>query len=74
MRAAGDAARPATTTTLEWPSANQKPTETGPLAVGHQLAGGVVDGGDVVGVEGVPHAEGVGGDAQADAEDLRADL
>ena len=41
-----------------------------PLALGHQLAGGVVDGGDVVGVEGVPHAEGVGGDAEADAEDL----
>jgi len=28
----------------------------GTLAVRHQLARGVVDGGDVVGVEGVPHA------------------
>ena len=36
-----------------------------PLALGHQLAGGVVDGGDVVGVEGVPHAERVRGDARA---------
>ena len=45
------------------------------LPLGHQLAGGVVDGGDVVGVEGVPHAERVGGHAQPDAEDLaRADL
>jgi hypothetical protein len=33
------------------------------LAVGHRLAGGVVDGGDVVGVEGVPYAGGVGDDA-----------
>ena len=57
-----------TNTMVEWPRENQKPTETGPLAVGHQLAGGVVDRGDVVGVERVPHAQGVGGDAQPDAE------
>ena len=44
------------------------------LAVGHQLAGGVVDGRDVVGVEGVPHAEGVRREAEADAEDRAADL
>jgi hypothetical protein len=41
-----------------------------PLALVHQLAGGVVDGGDVVGVEGVPHAEGVGEHRDADAEAL----
>ena len=44
------------------------------LALGHQLAGGVVDGGDVVGVEGVPHAEGVRREAEADAEHLAADV
>jgi hypothetical protein len=36
----------------------------------HHLAGGVVDGRDVVGVERVAQAQGVGGDAQADAEEL----
>ena len=40
-----------------------------PLAVAHQLARGVVDRADVVGVEGVAHAERVGRDADADAED-----
>ena len=44
-----------------------------PLAVGHQLAGGVVDRRDVVGVEGVPQPERVRGDAEPDAEDLRAE-
>ena len=38
------------------------------LAVGHQLAGGVVDGGDVIGVEGVPDAEGPGGEGHPEAE------
>jgi hypothetical protein len=42
------------------------------FAVGHQLAGGVVDGRDMVGVEGVSQAQGVGGDAEPDAEHLRA--
>ena len=37
--------------------------------VGEQLARGVVDRGDVVGVEGVAQAEGVGQDADADGED-----
>ncbi len=41
------------------------------LAVRHELAGGVVDGGDVVRVEGVPHTEGVRGQPQPDAEQLR---
>ena len=45
-----------------------------PLAVAHQLARGVVDGADVVGVEGVAHAERVGRDADADAEDAGAEL
>ena len=45
------------------------------LAVVDQLAGGVVDGGDVVGVEGVAHAQGVGQHAGPEAEDLvRADV
>ena len=39
------------------------------LAVGDQLARRVVDRGDVIGVERVPHAERVGRDAQADTED-----
>jgi hypothetical protein len=38
-------------------------------AASHQLAGGVVDGGDVVGVEGVPQPEGVGEHADTDGED-----
>jgi hypothetical protein len=38
------------------------------LAFAHQLAGAVVDRGDVVGVDGVPHAQRVGGDADADGE------
>jgi hypothetical protein len=37
--------------------------------VGHDLAGGVVDGRDVVGVEGVPHPERVRQDAHPDRED-----
>ncbi len=37
-------------------------------AVGEQLAGGVVDRGDVVGIEGVPQAESVGEHADPDAE------
>ena len=37
--------------------------------VGQQLAGGVVDRGDVVGVERVPQPEGVGQHADADVED-----
>ena len=45
-----------------------------PLAVGHQLAGRVVDGGDVIGIEGVAHPERVGRDADADAEDAGAEL
>ncbi len=45
-----------------------------PLALAHQLAGRVVDGGDVVGVEGVPHAEGVCRDAESHAEELAGDV
>ena len=66
------AGRPARRRSLEWPSENQKPTDSGRLPVAHQLAGGVVDRGDVVGVEGVPHAQGVRGHADADAERLGA--
>jgi hypothetical protein len=42
------------------------------LAVGHQLAGGVVDRGDVVGVKRVAHAQRVRGDPESDAEHLPA--
>ena len=46
----------------------------GAFAVGHELAGGVVDAGDVVGVEGVPEPQEPGGDgdAQPDAESAAA--
>ena len=47
----------ARTTMVEWPSEKKKPDREGPLAFLHQLAHDVVDGGDVVGVEGVPQAE-----------------
>ena len=43
-------------------------------AVGGQLAGHVVDGGDVIGVESVPQPEHVGADTESDREHLRADL
>ena len=43
-----------------------------PLAFGHQLAGGVVDRGDVVRIEGVAKAEGVGGQADPDREGAAA--
>ena len=39
-----------------------------PLPVGHQLSRGVVDGRDVVGVEGMPQSEAVGGHAGAEAD------
>ena len=48
----------------------EEPDRQRPLALADQLAGGVVDGGDVVGVERVPHAEGVGQHARAHAEGL----
>src|SRR5947209_10471926 len=44
----------------------------GPLAVGHQLARGVVDGGDVVRVEGMPQPEEIRGGAQTHTEYLGA--
>ncbi len=43
-----------------------------PPAGVHQLAGRVVDRRDVVGVEGVPHPQGVGGHPDPDTEGLRA--
>src|ERR1017187_1955413 len=43
-----------------------------PLAVADQLAGGVIDRGDVVGVERVPHPQRVGEYAGAHAEHLAA--
>ena len=47
-------------TTVEWPSENKKPDRHGPLAFLHQLAGDVVDCGDVIGVDGVAQAQTVG--------------
>ena len=52
------------------PEGEPEPDGDRPLALGHQLAGGVVDRGDVVGVEGVPHAQRVRGQPEAEAEDL----
>jgi hypothetical protein len=49
----------------------EEPGRQRPLALADELAGGVVDRGDVVGVESASHAEGVGEDAGAEAEDLR---
>ena len=60
---------------LECPSENQNPTDSGrrPVRrrgpVGEQLAGGVVDRGDVVDVEGVPQPERVREHAHPGAED-----
>jgi len=51
-----------------------EPDRFRPVAVGGQLAGDVVDGGDVVYVECVTQAEDVGGDPQADREDLCPNL
>jgi hypothetical protein len=42
----------------------------GALPVVHRLAGGVVDRRDVVAVNGLPQAQGLGGDHQLDAENL----
>jgi hypothetical protein len=39
----------------------------GPLPVGHKFASGVIDGGDMVGVKRVPHAEQIGSGTQSDA-------
>ena len=61
-------------TTLEWPSEKKKPTLSGRWPSRHQLARRVVDRADVVGVERVAHAERVGRDADADAEDAAAEL
>ena len=58
-------------TTLEWPSENQKPADSDRVPCPDQLAGGVVDHGDVVGVERVPDSEQVGRHTQSDAEDTR---
>ena len=57
-----------TKTIVECPSEKKKPTLSGRWPSRHQLAGGVVDRADVVGVEGVAQPERVGGDADADAE------
>ena len=45
----------------------------GALPVVHQLAGGVVDRGDVVSVERVPQPQCVGGQSNADSEDFVAE-
>jgi hypothetical protein len=46
----------------------EEPGGQGPLAVGHQLAGGVVDARDVVGVEGVPEPQQPGRDRHPDTD------
>jgi hypothetical protein len=50
------------------PEREEAPDAQRPLAVDHELARGVVDRADVIGVKGVTHPEGVGGDADADPE------
>ena len=56
---------PIATTMVEWPREKKYPNAerarlAGALPLAHRLAGGVVDRRDVVGVEGVPQAQGVG--------------
>ncbi len=58
-------------TIVEWPSEKKKPTLIGRLPSAHQLARGVVDRRDVIGVEGVTQAERVGGHADPDRERSR---
>jgi len=53
--------------------AEPEPDAQGTLTLAHELAGGVVDGRDVIGVERVPHAERVCRDAQSDPHELPAD-
>jgi len=50
------------------PEGEEEPDRERALAVGHELAGGVVDGGDVVGVEGVAQAEPPRGEPDADPQ------
>jgi hypothetical protein len=50
------------------PQREEEPDAERPLALLHELARRVVDRGDVIGVEGVAHAEGVGGQADARRE------
>ena len=59
-----------TNTMVEWPSEKKIADAERPLPVLDQLASGVVDGGDVVGIEGVPHAEGVSQDTGTESEEL----
>jgi hypothetical protein len=46
------------------PEGEEEPARDGALPVGGELPGGVVDRGDMIGVEGVPQPEGVGGYAE----------
>ena len=66
MTVRGRDARPAASekTIVEWPSEKKKPTPSGRLPCCEQLARGVVDRRDVVGVEGVAEAERVGEHAE----------
>ena len=52
------------------PKREEEPDAQRPLALVDELAGRVVDGRDVIGVEGVAHPERVGEDPRADAEEL----
>lgn len=54
------------------PEREEEPDAERALPVGHQLAGGVVDRADVIGVEGMAQAQRVRGDADADPEDPTA--
>ena len=50
------------------PEREEEPGAERPLPVGHELAGGVVDRGDVIGVERVPGAQRPGGERDPDPE------
>jgi len=53
--------------------AEPEPNAERPLVLAHELAGRVVDGRNVIGVEGVPHTEGVCRDAQSHTHELSTD-
>ena len=63
----------ASTTTVEWPRAEPEADADRALALLHQLAGDVVDGGDVVGVHRVAQAEAVGQQRGAEQHRLVAE-
>ncbi len=62
---------PSPKTTRRVPQGEPETDGQRPLALGHELAGGVVDGRDVVSVERVAETQGVRRDSDPDPEELR---